>query len=58
VQGRIAYATVYLSEGNADQAFAQFDEVLHARRTISSRSTNIGRCAAVSGQQLDRGIAA
>ena len=58
VDGRIAYATVCLAAGRADEAFAQFDEVLRGKPDDFLALYNIGRCAAVSGRQLDRGIAA
>jgi tetratricopeptide (TPR) repeat protein len=58
VGGRTAYADVCLAEGKAGEAFAQFDEVLRRTPDDFMALYNIGRCAAVSGEQLDRGIAA
>ena len=57
-EGRIAFATVALDEQRYDQAFQEFDEVLRQRPDDFAALYQIGRCAAVSGEQIDRGIAA
>ncbi len=56
--GRIALATVHLAEGRADAAFAQFDPLCPERPDDFMVLYHIGRCAALSGEQIDRGIAA
>jgi len=56
--GRVAFATLYLAEKRSDEAFAEFDEVLRRTPDDFIALYNIGRCAAVSGEHLDRGIAA
>ncbi len=55
VGGRIALATVYLSERRPAAAFAQFDELLRANADDFLALYQIGRCAALSGEQLERG---
>lgn len=54
--GRVAYATLYLAQGNPTAAFAQFDEVLRERPDDFLALYHVGRCAALSGQQLERGL--
>jgi tetratricopeptide (TPR) repeat protein len=56
--GRIAFATVYLTEEKFDQAFGEFDELLQRTPDDFFALYQIGRCAALSGVQLDRGFAA
>lgn len=56
--GRIAFATLHLAEKNADAAFAQFDDAIRERPDDFLTLYHIGRCAALSGKQLDRGLAA
>jgi tetratricopeptide (TPR) repeat protein len=56
--GRIALATVHLAESRNSEAFAQFDELCDARPDDFMVLYHIGRCAALSGEQVDRGIAA
>jgi tetratricopeptide (TPR) repeat protein len=56
--GRVAFATVYLADGRYNEAFAEFTLVLRQSPDDFLALYQIGRCAAVSGQQLDRGIAA
>jgi tetratricopeptide (TPR) repeat protein len=53
--GRIAFATLYLSEHRPVAAFAQFDEVLRENSDDFLALYQIGRCAALSGEQLERG---
>lgn len=55
VGGRIAFATLYLSERKAAAAFAQFDDVLRENENDFIALYQIGRCAALSGEQLERG---
>ena len=57
MRGRIAFATFYIEDKKYDQAFAQFDEVLKAAPDDYSALYQIGRLSAVTGQQLDRGLA-
>jgi tetratricopeptide (TPR) repeat protein len=56
--GRIAFATVYLTEEKFDQAFHEFDELLRQKPDDFFALYQIGRCAALSGMQLDRGLVA
>lgn len=56
--GRIALATLFLSEQRAAAAFAQFDDVLRDNADHFLALYQIGRCAALSGEQLERGRAA
>jgi tetratricopeptide (TPR) repeat protein len=58
VSGRVAFATVYLAEGRNGAAFAEFDSALRSAPDDFFTLYHIGRCAAVSGEQLDRGAAA
>lgn len=53
--GRVAYATVWLAERNPSEAFAQFDEVVRTHPDDFLALYHIGRCAALSGEQLERG---
>lgn len=55
VEGRWAFATYYLSQRKASLAFAQFDEMLNEKGDDFLSLYQVGRCAAVSGEQLDRG---
>lgn len=54
--GRIALATVHLAEERTSEAFAQFDELYPERSDDFMVLYHIGRCAALSGEQVDRGI--
>jgi tetratricopeptide (TPR) repeat protein len=56
--GRIAFATLALSEGKNSAAFAEFDMFLHQTPDDYLALYQVGRCAALSGEQLDRGKAA
>lgn len=56
--GRIAFATLHLAEKKFDAAFAQFDPVLGSEPENFLALYQIGRCAALSGRQLERGLAA
>ncbi len=58
MQGRIAFATLYLTEKRSAAAFAEFDDVLRDRPDDFLALYHIGRCAALSGEQLDRGAMA
>jgi len=58
VSGRVAFATVYLAEGRNGAAFAEFDSALRSAPDDFFTLYHIGRCAALSGEQLDRGAAA
>ncbi|HKB89257.1 MAG TPA: hypothetical protein VKC60_01940 [Opitutaceae bacterium] len=58
MSGRVAFATLYLCEKKYAEAFAQFDEVLETMPDNFIALYQIGRCAAVSGKQLDRGFGA
>lgn len=56
-RGRFAYATLYVGEKKYAEAFAQFDEVLKTTPDDYAALYQIGRIAAVSGEQVDRGLA-
>ena len=58
MQGRIAFATLYLAEKRNAAAFAEFEDVLRDTPDDFLALYHIGRCAALSGEQLDRGAAA
>jgi tetratricopeptide (TPR) repeat protein len=58
MSGRIAFATLYLAEKKYDRAFGEFDEVLRDHPDDFLALYHLGRCAALSGEQLDRGLAA
>ncbi|HVS51157.1 MAG TPA: hypothetical protein VHD62_02285 [Opitutaceae bacterium] len=58
VAGRIAFATLYLAEKKFDLAFAQVDALARERPDDFFALYHVGRCAALSGQQLERGRAA
>lgn len=55
-RGRIAVATLYAGEKKYDRAFAEFDEVLKTNPDDYSALYQVGRLAAVTGQNLDRGV--
>jgi tetratricopeptide (TPR) repeat protein len=56
--GRIAFATLFLADEKYDQAFQGFDGVLRVNPDDFMSLYQVGRCAALSGRQLDRGMAA
>ncbi len=58
MNGRIAWATLALGEQKFEAAFAQFDPVLRDAPDDFLALYHVGRCAALSGRQIDRGIAA
>jgi tetratricopeptide (TPR) repeat protein len=58
MKGRVAFATVCLADRRNRDAFAEFDEVLRHAPDDFMALYHIGRCAALSGEQLDRGAAA
>ena len=58
MDGRVAWATLLLAENKPAEAFAQFDEVLRETPDDFLALYHVGRCAALSGQQLERGVAA
>jgi tetratricopeptide (TPR) repeat protein len=53
--GRIAFATVCLSESRPAAAFSQFDDLLQENADHFLALYQVGRCAALSGEQLERG---
>jgi tetratricopeptide (TPR) repeat protein len=56
-RGRQAIAGLYLAEKKYPEAFAEFDAVLKEKPGDYAALYQVGRLAAVSGQQLDRGLA-
>lgn len=57
LRGRQAVAGLYLAEKKYAEAFAEFDAVLQGKPDDYSALFQVGRVAAISGQQLDRGLA-
>jgi tetratricopeptide (TPR) repeat protein len=55
-RGRLAYAALYTQTKEYDKAFAQFDEVLKATPDDYSALYQVGKLAATTGQQLERGM--
>ncbi len=56
-RGRQAVAGLYIAERKYPEAFAEFDAVLKEKPDDYAALYQVGRLAAVSGQQLDRGLA-
>src|SRR5207253_366475 len=57
-RGRLAFASLYASEKKYAEAFAELDETLKAAPDDYPALYQVGRLAAVSGERVDRGIAA
>ncbi len=57
-RGRAAYASLYVADKKYPEAFALYDEVLREKADDMDALYNLGRLAALSGDQLDRGLAA
>jgi tetratricopeptide (TPR) repeat protein len=57
-RGRAAYASLYSSEKKFGEAFALYEEVLREKPDDDDALFSIGRLAARSGEQPDRGLAA
>ena len=57
-RGRAAYTSLYVADKKFPEAFALYDEVLRDKPTDGDALYNIGRLAALSGDQLDRGLTA
>jgi tetratricopeptide (TPR) repeat protein len=57
-RGRSAYASLYVAEKKYAEAFAIYEDVLREKPDDGDALFQIGRLAAISGQQLDRGLAA
>jgi tetratricopeptide (TPR) repeat protein len=57
-EGRVARATLALAESRYAAAFAEFEAVLAAAPDDFVALYQIGRCAALSGREIDRGIRA
>lgn len=55
-RGRAAYASLYSAEKKYAEAFALYDEVLREKPGDDDALFQIGRLAARSGEQLDRGL--
>jgi tetratricopeptide (TPR) repeat protein len=55
-RGRIAFATLYVSDKNYGKAFAEFDEALKINPDDYVALFHIGRLAATTGQFADRGL--
>lgn len=57
-RGRSAYARLYTADKKYAEAFALYDEVLWEKPDDGDALYNVGRLAAQSGEQLERGLAA
>lgn len=57
-RGRAAYASLYVADKKYAEAFALYDEALRENPQDGDALYNVGRIAALSGEQLDRGLAA
>lgn len=57
-RGRAAFATLYVTEKKYSEAFALFEETLKETPDDYAALFQLGRLAAVSGERLDRGLAA
>lgn len=55
--GRLVFARLFVEDKKFPEAFAQFDEALAAVPDDYAALYQIGRLAALTGQQLDRGLA-
>ena len=55
-RGHLAIASVYAADKQYDLAFAEFDEALKANPSDYGALFQVGRLAALSGLQLDRGL--
>lgn len=58
MNGRIARATLAIAEERFPAAFAQFEAVLQETPDDFVALYHIGRCAALSGREIERGLAA
>jgi tetratricopeptide (TPR) repeat protein len=56
-RGHLAVAALYLSSGKTDLALAELDQVLKTKPQDYAALFQVGRLAAVSGRNLDRGLA-
>jgi len=56
-RGRVALATLYMSDKKAVEAFGLFDEALAADPDDYTTLYQLGRLSAMSGQRIDQGIA-
>ena len=57
MSGRIASATLLLAEDKPEDAFALFEEVLRDVPDDFLALYHVGRCAALSGEHLEKGLA-
>jgi tetratricopeptide (TPR) repeat protein len=58
MSGRIARATLDLGEENFDRAFSEFEIILKDNPKDFMALYQIGRCSALSGRQIERGLSA
>jgi len=58
LRGRVAFATLYAGEKKFQEAFAEFDDILRTDPDDFAALYQVGRLAALTGQSLERGIAA
>ena len=56
-RGRVALATLYMSDKKAVEAFGLFDEALAANPNDYTTLYQLGRLSAMTGQRIDQGIA-
>jgi tetratricopeptide (TPR) repeat protein len=57
-RGRVAYSNLYVADKKFAEAFALYDEVLREKPDDADALYHLGRLAAISGEHLDRGLAA
>lgn len=57
-RGRVAYATLYTSEKKYAEAFAELEDVIKASPGNYPALFQFGRLTALSGERVDRGVAA
>ena len=57
-RGRAAYASLYTADQKYSEAFAVYDELLKESPEDYGTLYQVGRLAAISGEHLDRGLAA
>ncbi len=57
-RGRSAYARLYTADKKYAEAFSLYEEVLREKPEDTDALYNIGRLAAISGEQLERGLGA
>lgn len=57
-RGRVAYSILFVADKKYAEAFALFEEALRENPADADALFHVGRLAALSGERLDRGLAA